>query len=114
MDQICPIKMNQNIETRWNFKLETHEEEKKAEEDVEVFIPEGPNFLDEKLTDEMVLYLFEFLDPVSLGKIGKLSKRYLKIIGNPLLFKKFCVKLYKTIPPLPKTTPFKKIQHALN
>jgi len=90
--------------------------EKKAEEKkvVEEFIPTGPNFFHTKLTSELIHAIFDFLDPVSLAKVGLLCKEFYQVTHHPLLYKKFCTKLYHSLPPLPKNSPFQKVVQALN
>lgn len=116
IEAIPAIKHGHNIGIQWDI-IQTKKkdlEEKKIEEIEEVFIPDGPNLFETMLTDELTIYLFEFLDPISLGKVGLVCKPFFKITQNPLLFKKYCLRLYKSIPSLPKNSPFKKLLHAIN
>lgn len=81
---------------------------------VEVWIPTGPNFFEKKLTKELTHHVFDFLDPFSLGTAGIACKRFYEISTHPLLFKKFCRKLYLQYPPLPFETPFNALLIRIN
>jgi len=93
------------------LKEEVKEEEVK---EVEVFVPTGPNFFETKVTREIVHYVLDFLDPISLGKAGFTCKAFYKISLHPLIYKKFCKKLYPHPPPLPQNTPFNSMLQRIN
>jgi len=88
------------------------EEEKEPEE--EVFVPTGPNFFETKVTREIVHYVLDFLDPVSLGKAGFTCKAFYQTSLHPLIYKKFCRRLYPQHPPLPQSSPFNALVQKLN
>ena len=66
------------------------------------------------ITNEIIHHICDYLDPFSLVKFGRTSKLFDKITSHPLLFKKFCLVLYNSIPPLPNQSPFEDIIHIVN
>jgi len=98
------------------------EEEESKEETKQViqetkeaeFVPTGPNYFDIKLRKDTICYLFDFLDPASLMRAGRVCKTFYQVTQIPLLYKKFCKANYKSSPPLPSLTPFSTIVKRIN
>jgi len=89
-------------------------EEQKEEVKEEEWVPTGPNLFETMATGELCHYILDFLDPISLGKAGFTCKKFYEISLHPLLFKKFCLKLYSQQPPLPVNTPLNGLVDRLN
>jgi hypothetical protein len=49
-----------------------------------------------------------------LGKVALMNHEFYNITRHPLLYKKFCLKLFHSIPPLPSSSPFNKIIPTVN
>ncbi len=97
------------------FPLKKAEEtEEKKEEKVEEWVPTGPNLFETMATGELCHYILDFLDPKSLASAGFTCKKFYEISLHPLLFKKFCLKIYSQFPPLPTPTPFMNVVNRVN
>lgn len=96
-------------------KAEDTEENKEAiTEKAEEWVPTGPNLFETMATSELLHYILDFLDPLSLGSAGFTCKKFYEISLHPLLFKKFCLKIYSQFPPLPAQTPFMALVNRIN
>ena len=67
-----------------------------------------------KMTSELLFCTVDFLDPRSLMKMSFTCKFVNEVCKNQLLYKKFCLVLYASPPPLPKNSPFYESVHAIN
>ncbi len=92
----------------------TEKEETKEEDKVEEFIPTGPNFFETKVTNEVIHYILDFLDPASPTQAGFTYKTFYKVSKHPHIYKKFCRKLYLQYPSLPKDSPFSSLVNRIN
>jgi hypothetical protein len=101
------------------MKLEEDNEKEESklpvlEKKEEVFVPTGPNYFDLKLTKDTICYIFDFLDPSSLMRAGKVCKEFNKVTQIPLLYKKFCKANYKSLPIFPEKSPFASVVKRIN
>ncbi|KRX08540.1 F-box domain [Pseudocohnilembus persalinus] len=97
----------QNEEKKNNNQDENNQQEENKSEDKETEIVG----LIMELSDGIIIKIFEFLDPKSLGKMQICNSRFKKLAREQFLWKKICLQIIKPgLPKLPEITPFTQYQ----